>query len=79
MKYEIITKSWSKRRKIDDEEVIKDIQLIDFKKEHNHFCKMLVIYQNKTEKILLARVIYNEIKQHWSVDGMSVAIRLLEF
>jgi len=78
MKYQIIEKSWSKRRKIDQPKVVKDITFIDFKKEHNHFCKMLVRYANGSEDMLISRVIFNEIKKHWIVDGMHVAVRLLE-
>jgi len=78
MKYQIIEKSWSKRRKIDQPKVVDNIKFIDFKKKHNHFCKMLVCYSDKSEVTLISRVIFNEIKKHWTVDGMHVAVRLLE-
>lgn len=77
MEYEIIKKSWSKRRKLDTEKEITKIQFIDFIKQHNHFCKMKVIYSDDNEEILISRVIYNEIKQHWIIDGMKVAVRLI--
>lgn len=77
MKYEVIEKSWSKRRKPDQAKEIRDIKFIDFKKEHNHFCKMIVMYSDGSEKILISRVIFNEIKKHWTIDGMHVAVRLL--
>ena len=78
MKYEIITKSWSKRRKLDSQKSILKIEFLDFIKQHNHFCKMNVHYSDGTEESLISRVVYNEIKQHWSVDGMKVAVRLSE-
>ena len=57
---------------------IEDIKFIDFKKEHNHFCKMAIRYSDGSEQTLISRVIFNEIKNHWVVDGMHVAVRLLE-
>jgi len=78
MKYEIIKKSWSKRRKLDVEKEISNIQVIDFIKQHNHFCKMKVSYSDSTETTLISRVVFNEIKKHWTIDGMHVAVRLLE-
>lgn len=76
MKYEIIEKSWSKRRKVDQPKEVEDIKFIDFKKEHNHFCKMEVRYSDGSEESLISRVIFNEIKNHWTVDGMKVAVKL---
>lgn len=76
MKYEVIRKSWSKRRKLDQQKEIENIDFEEFKKEHNHFCKMKVYFSDGTKESLLARVIFNEIKQHWIVDGLSVAVRL---
>ena len=78
MKYEIITKSWSKRRKLDSQKSIHNIEFLDFIKQHNHFCKMLVQYSDGSNESLISRVIYNEIKKHWSIDGMKVAVRLLD-
>ena len=78
MKYEIIEKSWSKRRKVDQPKEIKEIKFIDFKKEQNHFCKMEVHYCDGSEQSLISRVIFNEIKNHWIVDGMHVAVKLLD-
>ncbi len=77
MKYEIIQKSWSKRRKVDQSKEIDDIKFIDFKKEHNHFCKMEIRYSDGSEQTLISRVVYNEIKNHWTADGMHVAVRIL--
>ncbi|MET1255214.1 hypothetical protein [Aliikangiella maris] len=77
MDYEIMTKSWSKRRVQDKTEKIKSVFLADFLKQHDHFCYMHVEYENGNSEKLIARVIFNEIKQHWIVDGMKVAIRLI--
>ncbi|WP_196139586.1 hypothetical protein [Aliikangiella sp. G2MR2-5] len=76
MKYEVIKKSWSKRRKVDQSLEIKSISFQDFLKQHNHFCRMIVTYSDGKVDSLLSRVVFNEIKQHWIVDGMSVAVRL---
>ncbi|MBV1909617.1 MAG: hypothetical protein KUG78_09870 [Kangiellaceae bacterium] len=78
MKYEIITKSWSKRRMLDKEKSILNIDFLDFQKQHNHFCKMLVHYKDGSDEMLISRVIFNDIKSHWSIDGMKVAVRLLD-
>jgi len=77
LKYKLITKSWSKRRRIDQPKEIEEIKFVDFKKEHNHFCKMEVHYFDGSEQTLISRVVFNEIKKHWIVDGMHVAVRLL--
>lgn len=78
MKYEVIPKSWSKRRNIDQPKDVEDIKFIDFKKKHDHFCTMEIQYSDGSKQRLVSRVIYNEIKDHWSVDGMHVAVRLLD-
>jgi len=78
MKYELIEKSWSKRRKLDEKSQVSHIEFIDFKKEHNHFCKLQVTYEDGSSQSYVSRVIYNEIKQQWIVDGMHIAVRLIE-
>ena len=78
MKYEVINKSWSKRRKLDANKNISHIEFSEFQKQHNHFCKMHVTYEDGSNESLLSRVVYNEIKGSWVVDGMSVAVRVLE-
>lgn len=77
MEYEIIEKSWSKRRKLDASKAIRDIKFTDFIKQHDHFCQMQVFYADGSDEQLIARVIYNPIKDHWTIDGMKVAVRLL--
>ena len=78
MKYEIIKKSWSKRRKLDTEKEILNIQFIDFIKQHNHLCKMHITYSDDSEEILISRVLFNQINKTWAIDGMQVAVRLLD-
>ena len=79
MKYEIITKSWSKRRKLDHrKKKISNIQFLDFIKQHNHFCKMQITYSDGSdENTFCPELSFNEVKQHWTVDGMKIAVRLL--
>jgi hypothetical protein len=77
MNYEIINKSWSKRRQLDPQKAITTIEFVDFKKQHNHFCRMLVNYADGSADNLLSRVIFNDIKHHWTIDGMKVAVRLI--
>lgn len=78
MKYEVINKSWSKRRKLDTPKIISHIEFSDFQKQHNHFCRMYLHYQDGSEESLLSRVVFNEVKQYWIVDGMQVAVRIIE-
>ncbi len=78
MNYEIIKKSWSKRRKPDQVIEIKSIELDNFVKQHNSFCQMRVIFDNEVKQSFSSRVIYNELTKRWIVDGMHVAIRLIE-
>lgn len=77
MEYVIIEKSWSKRRKLDTSKTISNIHIPDLVKSHNHFCKMQVQYEDGTSETLISRVVYNPIKDHYVVDGLKVAIRLL--
>ncbi len=76
MKYEIVKKSWSKRRKLDTEKEISNIKFLNFIKQHNHLCKMHVTYTDQSEETLMSRVIFNEVNQNWAIDGMQVAVRL---
>lgn len=77
MNYEIMTKSWSKRRRLDKQKSVRHIEFIDFIQQHDHFCTMKVSYTDGSDESLISRVIFNDIKQHWTVDGMKIAVRLL--
>lgn len=75
--FEVIQKSWSKRRIHTKTPVPVDVRLEDYKKEHNHFCKMHVVYADGEKATYIARVIYSELNDNWIVDGMHVAVRIL--
>lgn len=77
--FEIIKKDWQKRRKPDANPIAPvSVVIPDFKKEKNHMCKMLVTFNDGTEKSLISRVIQNQITKVWTVDGMEVAVKLIE-
>lgn len=80
MKYELIEKDWYKRRvpNVKSAPRIIDISINDFEKTHNHMCKMLVEYDDGTTDSLVARVIQNQVTKKWTVDGMKVAVRVIE-
>ena len=72
----IIEKSWYKRRRPEEENKVRSVRVPDYKKEHNHICDMHVIYEDGTETTYIARVLHNEIKDEWIVDGMHVAVKM---
>ena len=74
MKYRILEKSWAKRRKLEPSLAVEHIEFIDLQQKHNHICKMLVRYADQSQQTLIARVVYNPLKQYWTVDGMKVAV-----
>jgi len=77
--FEIIKKDWQKRRKPDVNQITPlSVNIPDFRKEKNHMCKMHVSFSDGSEKSLIARVIQNQITKVWTVDGMEVAVRLIE-
>lgn len=75
---EIIHKDWYKRRPADiNTNKPVSATVTDFEFTHNHFCTLIVTYEDKTTKSLLARVLYNSIKDSWAVDGMEVAVKII--
>ncbi len=78
MNYEVIRLSWSKRRKIDPPREINHIEVINFQKKPNHFCQLKVEFKDGNTETYLSRVTFNEIKSQWIVDGMHVAIRIID-
>lgn len=77
-RYEIIEKDWYKRRAPDQKSKVPvHVDIPDFKMEANHMCKMFVTYDDNSQKALLARVIQNQITKQWTVDGMEVAVRVI--
>ncbi|WP_448548559.1 hypothetical protein [Thalassotalea fusca] len=77
--FTIIEKDWYKRRH-PNKTVVKPIRVSipDYQPIHNQFCHMHVDYDDGSNKTLIARVLLNKITQQWTVDGMSVAVRVSE-
>ena len=77
--FELMQRDWYKRRKPNSDEVsIVDYEVIDFEKTHNHMCKIKITYSNGKEKVLIARVIFNQLTNVWTIDGMELALKLIE-
>jgi len=72
----VIEKSWSKRRTLEESKKVKSVSIPDYKQEVNHFCNMHVVYEDGTTATYLSRVIRNDIKDEWIVDGMHVAVKM---
>jgi hypothetical protein len=77
-KFEIIEKSWFKRRTPRPEPKPVSVEIPDYKQERNHFCDMHVTYDDGSTKTLLSRVVQNHIKKHWIVDGMEVSVLVIQ-
>ncbi|REL27114.1 hypothetical protein DXX93_11415 [Thalassotalea euphylliae] len=77
--FKILARDWHKRRKPNPKtrEPL-SVEIPHFKREHNHMCTMVVTYSDNSKKELIARVIYNQLAQRWTVDGMEVAVEVLE-
>ncbi|WP_284245997.1 hypothetical protein [Thalassotalea insulae] len=79
MTFKIIEKDWYKRRQLTGKELSPvSVSIPDYQAVHNHFCNMFVRYNDGSEKSLLARVIYNKLTAQWTVDGMEVAVKVIE-
>ena len=50
----------------------------DYQEVHNHICNMIVSYSDDSLKTLIARVLYNDLNGKWTVDGMEVAVTVVE-
>lgn len=78
MHLEIIPKDWHKRRSADLIKVYPVSATVEgFEYVHNHFCTLIIEYNDKSTKRLLSRVLYNNIKGTWAIDGMEVAVRVI--
>lgn len=76
-RFEIIHKDWYKRRKPVKNLVEPiSVEIPDYQATKNHMCKMKVVYSDRSEKQLIARVLFNEKTQQWTVDGMEVAVKV---
>jgi len=77
--FQIIPRDWYKRRRPDQAQPIPvSVQIPEYQALANHICKMLVSYSDGSKKELIGRVIYNKLKHYWTVDGMEVAVRVIE-
>ena len=76
--FEIIPKSWSKRRRpVPEPQPIK-VDIPDFVLQEQHFCTMQVSYDDGSVKHYYSRVLRNAINGQWTVDGMQVAVKVIE-
>ncbi|MCH2058529.1 MAG: hypothetical protein MK214_18355 [Thalassotalea sp.] len=77
--FELIARDWYKRRTPKDKVVTPlSVEIPEFKLTHNHICKMQVNYSDGSEKQLIGRVIYNKLADRWTVDGMELAVNVIE-
>jgi len=77
--FKIIPKDWYKRRELKGGDIKPvHVTIPDYQKIHNHICNMVVTYSDKSTKVLIARVLFNELADRWTVDGMEVAVTVLE-
>lgn len=75
--FEIIPKSWAKRRKLDAQIKPVSINIPDFQLKEQHFCNMEVTYEDGSVKRYYSRVLRHHKTGQWTVDGMHVAVKVL--
>lgn len=76
--FEIIEKDWYKRRAPGIKAVIPiSVEIPAYQETHNLMCDMVVTFNDGSKKTLLARVIQNKLTQVWTVDGMEVAVKVI--
>jgi len=77
--FQIIPKDWYKRRTFMGKEVkAVHVAIPDYEAIHNHICNMIVSYSDDSLKTLIARVLYNDLTEKWTVDGMEVSVTVIE-
>lgn len=76
-KFEIIQKSWSKRRTPTKEPIPTKVDIPDLVLKEQHFCNMHVTYDDYSERTFYSRVILNPLTKQWTVDGMHVAVKVI--
>ena len=54
------------------------VSIPDYQQTHDYICNMIVNFSDNSVKSLIGRVIYNELKQKWIVDGMAVTVNVEE-
>ncbi|MGJ8679650.1 hypothetical protein [Paraglaciecola sp.] len=75
--FEIIPKSWSKRRKPSKDPVPVFVEIPDLVLKQQYFCNMNVTYDDYSQRTFYSRVIFNQLTEQWTVDGMHVAVRVI--
>lgn len=70
-------RDWFKRRTPKPKPKAISIEVENFKLESNHFCTMIVTYDDGVVKRYISRVVQNHITKEWAVDGMHEAARVL--
>ena len=75
--FEVIPKSWAKRRSAVAEPVPISIEIPDFELKEQHFCNMHVTFDDGNKQSFYSRVLCNHITKQWTVDGMQVAVKVL--
>lgn len=76
--FKVIELDWQKRRMPGTKKKVKTFEVNNFKKERNHFCEIVLTYEDGTTKELVSRVVQNPVNGSWVVDGMHFAVRLIE-
>lgn len=77
--FEIIKKDWYKRRAPDTKKLTPiSADIPSYRATPNYMCDMIVTYSDGSKKTLLARVIQNQITKIWTVDGMEVAVKVID-
>lgn len=74
--FELIPQDWAKRRTHIKREKPVAIQVFDYKQINNHFCTIIVHFEDGSSKELLSRVVQNHITKTWVVDGMEYSVRV---
>mgnify|MGYP000135564806 CR=1 FL=1 len=77
--FKIIPKDWYQKRSLTGKKIEPvHVAIPDYQQVHNHICNMIVSYSDDSLKTLIARVLYNDLNEKWTVDGMEVAVTVVE-
>ena len=79
VRFVIIEKDWYKRRSPNTSLATPiHVEIPDYQALANHMCQMKVTYSDHSHKTLISRVLQNQITKEWTVDGMEVAVKVVE-
>lgn len=84
MKFVLQPMSWYKRRRPDEPGAsVVDVQVIDFQKQDNQYCRILARYDDGSEVELRGRIMLNRVYgdppiEHWTVQGIDPAGRSIQ-